>query len=443
MRSGRFTKMTMGFRWAILSSALVAALAAVGVALAGPAVPTPSMTSQPPNPTNQTSAHFTYGDSQRGVTYQCQLDAAAFASCPSSGITYAGPLAQGSHTFKVQAVAGTKTSSTASYTWTIDLTPPTLSSINRVDANPTNASPLHWTVSFSKPVKNVSAANFGFATGNVTGTPSISSVAPLGGSAPQPSWTVTVSTAGMTGQNSGSIGLNLANKGSIQDAAGNPLSTGGFTGQAYTFDTTPPPRPSITSGPEATTTAKTATFAFTDSEAGVSFLCRLDGGSFSACSSPTSDETGTQGEHTFSVEARDAAGNVSVVTSYSWTVVKNGQPKSFTINGSLPGLLSPGVSRPLPLTISNPNNVQIYVTSLTVSVQPGSTKPGCDGPTNLQVTPSSASSTNALTVSAYGQVTLPAGPVSAPQVLMKNLSSNQDACKGASFTFTYSGIAHS
>jgi hypothetical protein len=205
---------------------------------------------------------------------------------------------------------------------------------------------------------------------------------------------------------------------------------------------TPPPPPAISSGPEATTTSKTATFVFTDGEAGVTFLCALDGGSPSACSSPKSYEVGTQGEHTFSVQARDAAGNVSAATSYSWTIVKSGEPKSFTISGSL-SALAPGLSRPLPLTVANPNNQPIWVTSLLVSVKSGSTKAGCDGPANLQVTQSSASSANALAIPAHGQVTLPSGAISAPQVLMKDLSNNQDACKGASFTFSYSGIAHS
>jgi hypothetical protein len=38
----------------------------------------------------------------------------------------------------------------------------------------------------------------------------------------------------MTGQNNSSIALNLTHKGSIEDAAGNPLSTSTFAGQATT-----------------------------------------------------------------------------------------------------------------------------------------------------------------------------------------------------------------
>jgi hypothetical protein len=143
--------------------------------------------------------------------------------------------------------------------------------------------------------------------------------------------------------------------------------------------------------------------------------------------------------HTFYVEARDATGNISPASSYSWKVI-NG----FGIEGNLGGLLYPGVSQPLHLTITNPGSKAITVTSLSVAVKSGSTKAGCDGPTNTQVTQSNVSESNTFTVPAKGgKVTLPTGTVSAPQVLMKNLATNQDACQGASFTFTYGGNGHS
>ena len=37
-----------------------------------------------------------------------------------------------------------------SYGWTIDLTAPTVTAINRADPSPTNAVTVHWAVSFSK-----------------------------------------------------------------------------------------------------------------------------------------------------------------------------------------------------------------------------------------------------------------------------------------------------
>ena len=46
--------------------------------------------------------------------------------------------------------------------------------------------------------------------------------------------------AGTTGDNVGSVGLNLVGGGSITDAATNPVSPTSFTGQVYSFDTTAP-----------------------------------------------------------------------------------------------------------------------------------------------------------------------------------------------------------
>ena len=127
--------------------------------------------------------------------------------------------------------------------------------------------------------------------------------------------------------------------------------------------------------------------------------------------------------------ARDAVGNLSAPATYSWTVVKTLEGRPFTVAGSAAGPLAPGLSRAIAVTVSNPNNVPILVTSLSVSVAAGSTKAGCDGPANLQLTQSNLSSTNVLAIPANGQLTLQSGSVSAPQVLMKDLPINQDACR--------------
>ena len=76
---------------------------------------------------------------------------------------------------------------------------------------------------------------------------------------------------------------------------------------------TPLPRhtPTITSTPANPTNQTSASFSFTDTETGVSFLCQLDGSAFSACSSPKTYSALSQGSHTFSVKAQDAAGNQS------------------------------------------------------------------------------------------------------------------------------------
>jgi len=442
------------WRSALLVLAVVSALTAVGIALAaGPAVTAPTITSQPANPTNQTSASFKYTDSP-GVTFQCQLDGGGYTACgtgPSSEITYVGPLANGSHTFKVQAVSSTKTSPAATYTWTIDTTPPTVTlsfPLNkhtyREDTWSAGCSGSPGLCGNAKDPRAVSSVVVSIQQGNGNwwGGSSFNKTSEYFNTA-----TLASPGASSTGW---SYPLAYPSDGSYTvhvratDALGNTISAESQLATTFKIDSTPPP-PLITSFPPVQTTATTATFAFSDEETGVTFLCKLDAASFSGCKSPKSYSGLALGGHTFSVEAKDKTRtNLSTVTSYSWTVVKKVvEEQPFTISGSVSGLLAPGVSQPLPLTISNPNGVTIIVTSLIATPQAGSTKGGCDGPTNLQVTQSNASGANTLTVPANGQITLPLGTVSAPQVLMKNLPSNQDACKGASFTFKYSGSAHS
>jgi len=92
-------------------------------------------------------------------------------------------------------------------------------------------------------------------------------------------------------------------------------------------DTTPPDT-TISSGPSGTTTAITAAFGFTSTEAGSSFECKLDAGSWAGCSSPKSLSALTVSAHTFSVRAKDAAGNVDPTpASRSWTVEAEPQPE--------------------------------------------------------------------------------------------------------------------
>lgn len=290
--------------------------------------------------TNQTSASFKYSDSMvSGYTFTrfaCSLDGAAYAACGTtlSGSTqsYSG-LSAGSHTFKVEAVYGSTTTAATSYSWTIDLTPPTLTSINRASGakNPTNAGPLVWTVTFSEPVLDVVASNFGIVKGSgVTGSaPVIGTPTPNGGAAPQSVWTVSVSTTGVVGgSTNNTIELELNGPGTIQDQAGNKLSgTFPVAGQSFTYDTTPPPAPVISGHPSNPSTSTSASFTFSDSQAGVTLECSMDDSGtppsgYSACTSPLSYAGLALGSHTFRVYAADQAGNLSPVASYTWTIQK-------------------------------------------------------------------------------------------------------------------------
>jgi hypothetical protein len=89
-------------------------------------------------------------------------------------------------------------------------------------------------------------------------------------------------------------------------------------------DTTPP-ETTIDSGPSGQVEATTASFTFSADEAGATFDCRLDTGSFSDCASPKTYSGLALGEHTFSVRAVDSAGNVDPTpATRTWTVVGAG-----------------------------------------------------------------------------------------------------------------------
>ena len=79
-----------------------------------------------------------------------------------------------------------------------------------------------------------------------------------------------------------------------------------------------PPAVAIDSHPANPTDNPVPSFTFSAGES-ATFACKLDGGSFATCTSPTSYGALSDGPHTFTVRATDAAGN-SGQTSYTWTV---------------------------------------------------------------------------------------------------------------------------
>ena len=90
----------------------------------------------------------------------------------------------------------------------------------------------------------------------------------------------------------------------------------GFTGE------TTPPQARFTAGPSqgGFTNDSSPSFSFTSNEAGSTFECRLDAGSFKFCSSPRTLAPLADGAHTFTVRAIDAPGNVSAAVARSFTI---------------------------------------------------------------------------------------------------------------------------
>lgn len=231
----------------------------------------------------------------------------------------------------------------------------------------------------------------------------------------------------------------------------------------------PPPTPTITGAPAAVATKTVAVFAFTGAEP---FECALDDTAFVPCSSPVRYQGLDSGRHVFLVRSRDGDGAARAAVHH-WRIGAAPIPSSrptqtaprpaapspdipplpgttvpvaetdgtFSIRGTPAGPLAPGVARPLPLVVTNPNDFAIEVTSLTVTVAGGSSRPDCDGRVNVAVRQAGDGGSIRLTVSGGGSVQLPAQGVAAPIVRMRDLPSNQDSCKAARFSLLLDGAA--
>jgi hypothetical protein len=216
---------------------------------------------KPSAKSNSASATFTFSSTDATAAFECSLDSGAYAACVTPK-NYAG-LAQGSHTFKVRAKDSSNNvdASPASYTWTVDTIAPTVSSIVRAFANPTNAASVNFTVTFSEAVTAVDVADF-----NLTSTVTGASITTVSGSG------TTRTVAVNTGTGSGTLRLNVTDNDTILDGTGNKLGGTGIgngsyiAGQTYTIDKTAPTVSSIVRASTDLTNAASVNFTVTFSE---------------------------------------------------------------------------------------------------------------------------------------------------------------------------------
>ncbi|MGH3014757.1 MAG: OmpL47-type beta-barrel domain-containing protein, partial [Gaiellaceae bacterium] len=102
------------------------------------------------------------------------------------------------------------------------------------------------------------------------------------------------------------------------DAAGNVDATPASF--AWTVDTAAP-ETTIDVAPSDPSSSSAPTFEFSADEAGSTFECRLDGGAWTACTSPESLTGLADGSHTFEVRATDLSGTTDPTpASHPWTV---------------------------------------------------------------------------------------------------------------------------
>jgi large repetitive protein len=250
----------------------------------------------PANISNVTSPSFSFdASSSSGVAaFECKLDSASFTACTSPQ-SYTG-LTEGSHTFSVRPIDASANAGVAvSFSWTLDTTAP----IATISSGP-NA------------VVNSTAGSLSFS-GTDSGGATISSYECKLDSASYTSCSSPLSFSAL------SVGSHTYSIRAV-DSAGN---TGTAATRSWTIDQTAPTL-SLTSSPVALTNATSATFQFSATDAGGStvagFECALDGGAYSACSSPAALTSLGAGAHSYAIRASDAVGNTSGSTTHSWTI---------------------------------------------------------------------------------------------------------------------------
>ncbi len=264
--------------------------------------PTTTISAGPSTPTNATSATLTFAANE-SATFECKLDAGAWAACTSPHST--GTLLEGSHTFEVRATdaAGNLEATPVSHTWTIDLTPP-VTTIGTKPANPSNVANPSFAFSASETAT--------FECKLDTGAWAACSSPHSTGTLLEGSHTFEVRAT---------------------DSAGNLEATP--VSHTWTIDLTLPVT-SIGTSPANPSNVANPSFAFSASET-ATFECRLDAGTWAACTSPHSTGALLDGTHYFSVRATDAAGNVeSVPPVYTWVVDLTPPTTSFGTKPSNP-----------------------------------------------------------------------------------------------------------
>ena len=311
--------------------------------------PTAANGTQAANPafTNDSTPTFTVASTPPGGALECSLQLSTatpvWQVCTGGTFTPSAALANGAYTFSVRAAP---TGLPVSRAFTVDVTAP---------AAPVITSPTAGATVNGSPVLGVTSDPDSVLSCSVDST--------------------TVYTACTNGQV-----LTLATAGQhvlrvrATDMAGNVSPVASVT---VTADLTPP-QVSISSPAEGATVGISPSFTFASTATDIAgFRCKLGSNAYTACTSPKAYTNVPSGPVTFTVEARDNAGNTSTATrnvtvfaadtappvvSVDPAAGTHGAGKSITLSvneaatiyvtkdGTVPTTSSPVYSGPIPLT---------------------------------------------------------------------------------------------
>jgi MYXO-CTERM domain-containing protein len=337
-------------------------------------VPSTTIKTFEPNPTNDTTGEFVFESDDPAATFECRIGAGAFGACAAN---YTTPvLAEGTYTIEVRAkdAGGNVDATPPTYTWTVDTTAPE-TTIPTKEPHPTT-DPTGEFVFASTEVGStfecrIDGAAFATCAANYT-TPSLAvgshtldvrATDPAGNVDATPAtytWTVdngnaletTIATTepnptnDPTGEftftsNDATATFECRIDGAAFAVCAASFTTPSLADGSYTLevravkggitDTTPatytwvvdttPPNTTIPTKEPTPTDDTTAEFVFESTEANSTFECRIDGAAFALCDASFTTPALADGSHTIDVRAIDPAGNVDPMPeSYTWTV---------------------------------------------------------------------------------------------------------------------------
>ncbi len=291
--------------------------------------PDTTITGGPSGTTSDATPTFNFSSTESGSTFKCRYDSNPFAPCsgPGASDTPATPLANGSHTFAVEAIdaAGNVDPTAATRTLTVATSP----SPDTSPPDTTITGGPSGTTSDATPTFNFSSTESGSTFKcRYDSNP----FAPCSG----PGASDTPATPLANGSHTFAV--------EAIDAAGNvdpTAATRTLTVATSPSPDTSPPDTTITGGPSGTTSDATPTFNFSSTESGSTFKCRYDSNPFAPCSGPGASDTPAtplaNGSHTFAVEAIDAAGNVDTTPASSGFTVQSGGGTTQSVSCGLGG----------------------------------------------------------------------------------------------------------
>ena len=254
--------------------------------------PSTTLAGEPAGPINDPTPTFSFAGAGGAASFECKIDAAAFAVCMSP-LTLP-PQPDGAHTFSVRALdAAGNADDPVVRDFRVDTAEPVVTIGGRSltnDATPTFDLSADEPVSFTCKVDEAPVA--------------------CGASVTSPT---------LTQQGPHTLSVRAT------DAAGNVTDAS----KPFEFDSLPP-QTTLVSGPTGSVGDPTPTFAFSGG-AGDDLECRVDAAAFAPCSSPWTTPVLADGSHTAESRAVDEAGNADP-TPVRWAIIVDTSAPQVTID---------------------------------------------------------------------------------------------------------------